>query len=456
MILEIFQKIRLYQILSKTAKAIEKGDLIDYSKLENKNKTTPLFIPESINGTECAKEGKFKIIGSLNFEIENKSEFLLPLVSPEDYTSNCSIDKSSAGKGEINCVIKNELLEESLVLDSQIIRDGLKELFIIERFKSKEQMNCSIGNRTNDNELPDNIEDIEIIDRAIKRTKITISFRQIKQFIYKSGEISFMFFALITEKLSAGEKIKLLVNLIKANGEREEKSTEIICTLVNNITLDNGKSQQGDFNCSKKNLTEKYYSLRLNNSETITGIPKDEILLDPILTDKAIHNNKIVDFSIKENKEKTPATFIYENMDDQNCITNGTFIIEGNLSKKIENNNNFNIPLSYPDGASLKCNFDKKESGSNRIYCKIDREINNTKLITEQIIIKEGNEEILNLGSFSSEKGISCSNGILSEAEKKRESPIAFRQVSHLEYNGINGFSFLFVPLIYNQFNLIL
>ena len=54
----------------------------------------------------------------------------------------------------------------------------------------------------------------------------------------------------------------------------------------------------------------------------------------------------------------------------------------------------------------------------------------------------------MNLGRFSSEKRISCLNGILSEAEKKIKTPIAFRQVSHLEYNGVNGFSFLFVPLI--------
>ena len=250
----------------KTAEAIEKGDLIDYSKLENKNKTTPIFVPESINWTECPKEGKFSIIGSFNFEIEKKIEFILPIISPQNYTSNCSIDNSSTIKGEINCVIENELLEESLIFEQQIIRDGLKELFIIDRFQSKEKMNCSIGNITKDNETTDNIEDIEIIDKAIKRTKISISFRQIKHFIYKSGEISFMFFALITEKLKAGEKIKLFVNLIKANGEREDKSTEVICTLVNNITLDNEKSQQGDFNCSKKNLTEEYYSLRLNNS----------------------------------------------------------------------------------------------------------------------------------------------------------------------------------------------
>ena len=432
----------------KTAEAIEKGDLIDYSKLENKNKTITLFIPEGINGTMCPEEGKFKIIGSLDLDIDKRIEFILPLVSPKNYTSNCSIDKSSTGKGEINCIIEDELIEQPLIFDQKIIRDGLKELFILEKFKSEEVMNCSVGNRTDDNELPDNKEDIEIIDKAIERTKITITFRQIRQFIYKPGEISFLFFALVTKKLTAGEKIKLFVNLIKANGEREDKPTEVICTLVNNITLDNELSEQGDFNCFKANLTEEYYSLRLNNSESITGIPKDETLLDPILTDKAIRNKKVIDFSIKENKEKIPAIFIYKKIDEQNCLANGTFIIEGNLSKKIEVNTNFNIPLSYPEGASLKCNFGQNEYDLNKIYCKIDQEIKNTKLITEQIIIKEGNEEILNLGSFSSEKGISCINGILSEAEKKIKIPIAFRQVCHLKNNGINGFSFLFVPLI--------
>ena len=59
-------------------------------------------------------------------------------------------------------------------------------------------MNCSVGNTTKDSELPDNKEDIEIIDKEIERTKITITFKQIKQFVYNPGKIIFMFFALIT------------------------------------------------------------------------------------------------------------------------------------------------------------------------------------------------------------------------------------------------------------------
>ena len=50
------------------------------------------------------------------------------------------------------------------------------------------------------------------------------------------------------------------------------------------------------------------------------------------------------------------------------------------------------------------------------------------------------------LKSVTSEK-LTCLNGVLVQSQKKIESPITFRQVSHLEPNGINGFSFLFVPL---------
>ena len=75
----------------KTAEAIEKGYLIDFSKIENKNKFPPLFISESIDGSKCSEEGEFKIIGSLNVEIEKKIEFILPITSPKNYLSKCSI-----------------------------------------------------------------------------------------------------------------------------------------------------------------------------------------------------------------------------------------------------------------------------------------------------------------------------------------------------------------------------
>ena len=65
----------------------------------------------------------------------------------------------------------------------------------------------------------------------------------------------------------------------------EAKSTESIC-VVQNIQEQSG-SARAKFLCTIENLESKdYYSLRYNNSESICGVPKDEILLDPVLTNK--------------------------------------------------------------------------------------------------------------------------------------------------------------------------
>ena len=41
---------------------------------------------------------------------------------------------------------------------------------------------------------------------------------------------------------------------------------------------------QGDFKCILSALEEEYYSLRLNSSNDSSGIPDDEVALDPMLT----------------------------------------------------------------------------------------------------------------------------------------------------------------------------
>ena len=40
-------------------------------------------------------------------------------------------------------------------------------------------------------------------------------------------------------------------------------------------------------------MNEDYYSLRYNNSVNISGVPDDEILLDPVLTKKYKTSNEI-------------------------------------------------------------------------------------------------------------------------------------------------------------------
>ena len=233
--------------------------------------------------------------------------------------------------------------------------------------------------------------------------------------------------------------------MINLEGEREDETTEVVCSLKENVSPLEGQSLQGDFECSIA-VTEEYYSLRLNSSNDIAGIPDDEVLLDPRLTEDAILNEKLLDYALPENQspDKIPATFSTSNIKEDSCKSTGKFLIEGTLSKEITNELRFTIPLTYPDGISADCYLLTKEKGQSQISCQVDRSIDGTYIIFEQMVIKDGAEEIMNIEGFSSTDNITCANGLLDEAEKKLDVKVSFRQVSHLESNGVNGFNFFF------------
>ena len=264
-----------------------------------------------------------------------------------------------------------------------------------------------------------------------------------------------MLYTLISANLNKGHQIKLLVNLIKASGEREDRTTEITCALQQEVTyLD--QSVQGDFKCILSSLEEEYYSLRLISSNDISGIPDDEVALDPVLTREAIKKNKLLDYSLVENQsiDKIPAGFTPNNIKEQTCRTNGKFIIEGTLSKDIENELSFSIPLTFPDGIKANCGFLNRKKGPSQISCQVDRSIEDSNIVFEKIIIKDGIVEILNLDGFSTKEIISCSNGLLLAIQEKTESvKVSFRQVSHLYHNGVNGFKFFLATFANTDIN---
>ena len=139
--------------------------------------------------------------------------------------------------------------------------------------------------------------------------------------------------------MEEGFEIKLLVNLINIKGEREENNTEITCKLEKSVTVEEGESSQADFKCELTGLDKEieYYSLRLNSSSFVTNIPEnDAILLDPILTEKAINNRELLDYSDEKNKNKIPITFTFTKIDQSSCSRDGSFIIEGTSSEDIQ------------------------------------------------------------------------------------------------------------------------
>jgi hypothetical protein len=89
--------------------------------------------------------------------------------------------------------------------------------------------------------------------------------------------------------MEKNENVTLWANLIKESGEREDEAREITCTLQKDMSPPKGETVQGEFKCELSGLKDgPYYSLRLNTSNDLAGIPDDEVALDPILTAEAI------------------------------------------------------------------------------------------------------------------------------------------------------------------------
>ena len=295
--------------------------------------------------------------------------------------------------------------------------------------------------KTDKQEETDKKEDEENIS-----TNITLSFRQINNFDQKdTSKIEFDLYTLtMEEELSKGFKIPIYVNLIHTNGTRVEEPTEAICTLNYDIK-GNTASSLAYFRCSIENLEEIYYSFRYNYSDYIFGVPNDEIALDPILTKKSIKKNKIIDSSDESN---LPPTFIIGTMIHENCKDNGVLTFLGNISKSINDQVVFTLPLLNLEGTSLYCNLNGTEG---KMECKIDREIEGKTIEITQTIIKEGINEVLLLGSFMPEEQITCANAIYLESTEKSSITISFRQVSHFEKKS-NGFSFYFISLLSKEY----
>ena len=96
------------------------------------------FDTESINGV-VSEEGEFTIVGTVNQEITEEIKFTLQLSYPGNYKTECTIPKASAGEIEIICVF-SQSISAYVMIEQQIIRDGLEEIFTITSIKSNEEL----------------------------------------------------------------------------------------------------------------------------------------------------------------------------------------------------------------------------------------------------------------------------------------------------------------------------
>ena len=174
-------------------------------------------------------------------------------------------------------------------------------------------------------------------DEAEKLASISLSYEQINNFNYDSNnnKITFDLSTLTTVgEANIGDEIKVYVNLIYNSGTADVKSTESSC-VAQNIEEQSG-SARVKFVCTIENLkADDYYSLRYNTSESICGVPKDEISLDPVLTNK--YKSSVA--------TKILPTFTPESIDYSSCPSNGILTISGKVTEKLNEAKKINIKL---------------------------------------------------------------------------------------------------------------
>ena len=109
----------------------------------------------------------------------------------------------------------------------------------------------------------------------------------------------------------------------------------------NIITLDNDANQtsgglaQADFSFQLAvGISETYKSFRFIHSDSIDGIPNEEILLALFKTDEYIKNKLLLNYTEENNKVKFPFIFTPSSIDGNSCPENVEFKISG-LSVRI-------------------------------------------------------------------------------------------------------------------------
>ncbi len=437
----------------KTEKAINQSIIIDYSIPEKQNLTVKFKPrPKPINATTCSEKGEFKIVGDIDQNITEPFNFTVPVFYPEPAVIKCSIDKTPNGTAELKCNTNKKLIRKKLMIEQQILRnkDG-KELLFLDKVKSgdepDEEIYCNVI-PANETTLPIVlVTEEEKKEDAKDKAKLGLSFRQINNFSYipASKTIFVFIYVLASDNYKRERKMKIKANLIKKNGTVEDEAKDLNCVLINTSTIVENK--QGVFNCSLSNLNEDYYSLRLNSSDLMTGIPTEEVLLDPILTAKAIEKKKI-----KDNKVPLPK-FKFKSIKPHEKEKHKIVII-GTPTNPIERDFKFILPLSYPEGVSMTCTITKPNSTDMEFTCLTDRNITDQPIFIEQTIIRDGPEEVLNFEGINLDANITCDNGLLTEADKKLNITKSFRQVSHLKEDKDNNKFTFFLAALYPNYTI--
>jgi flagellar basal body-associated protein FliL len=257
----------------------------------------------------------------------------------------------------------------------------------------------------------------------LKKTNAVLSFRQACKFSEQSNGYYFYLATFIKKLIEANSKIYLKVkvkselNTKKAYNSLKRKLdiSEVQnaeCSLVTMTELDENEVGAAGWNCytgqsSIKNAT----GLDIIGSDDISGIPDNPELIDPAKTDNLIQNGDIKDYSLEENLDELLPIFNILATNFSLCKQNGSFSFIGNMSSSINKDILFNISLSYPS-SSIACRLPRTLKGKIvQIECFNRDDFQNSTVIVEETVIRDGFNEYFILRNISSgDMLVTCSS----------------------------------------------
>ena len=423
----------------KTDQFISKNEIIGYYA-NSTNEIIPSFIVSSIESNNCEVTGEFTINGNLSSNLSNDIQFELPFAYPINFKATCNIKKS---EGNImKCKTKEKITNQTIrIAQTSLLDNKKKELLLIEKYESTKKYICA--------------------NSKLKIIENSITFRQVNKFRkLDNNKFSFLFVGLSPKRINKGEKIKILVVLIK--NEKKKNQKDIECILNSDVIPFNGGYSQANFNCEGE-LEDGADSIEIISSNNVTGI-NDELEAyqkNPKLTDEEINKTKndggigkVIDYSLEANKlDNLPIIEIISISNSKKCADKGKIQFKSKFNEDMNQKMDFVIPLTYPS-SSIKCSSPKAKANREiSIDCKVQKDFYGiNEIFIEPLIIKKKNKEILlvNKTYLNNIGEIDCSNynqKKLETSKQKYESNYTFVQAN--SFNIINN-RILFNLIIYS------
>ena len=240
----------------------------------------------------------------------------------------------------------------------------------------------------------------ELID-DLKRAEIKLSFRQVLDF----DKTKFNFIGLTTEKIEAKTEITFMIYL-KLGKEKQSKPVDVKC--VNNLAAevsDKNPVAIVSFECSipvEYEYQKDFDSIEIASSEFVAGLPVDETLLNPVLTDAEIKE----DPSKNKTTMEPPTLADFKGEITNEMIKEGKFefSIELGLEKPELQGSTFKMPLVFPEGIVLEFTILEVKGTKVSFSVEIIGEVNEQPLVLEQTIIIINGEEAFILPGIVTEK----------------------------------------------------